>query len=210
VTARSAPEDKTNFIQADLSTAGGTTKGINEILNHFHGTDIIVHNVGGSSAPSGGFITVTDELWQQAINENLFPALQLNRVRNRWWHNSNDLTECGNNSMTIKLPPIIQKYVDASNKHDVKSILSCVSDDAVVRDEGKMLHGEKAIEGWIMKTIEKYKFQFKPVSIKDEAAEVVVAMEVSGTFDGSLVTLDYRFAVRTIRSYLSQLINEQI
>ena len=40
---------------------------------------MIVHNVGGSSAPSGGFITVTDELWQQAINENLFPAVRLDR-----------------------------------------------------------------------------------------------------------------------------------
>jgi NAD(P)-dependent dehydrogenase (short-subunit alcohol dehydrogenase family) len=41
--------------------------------------DIIVHNVGGSSAPSGGFITVTDELWQQAFDENLYPAVRLDR-----------------------------------------------------------------------------------------------------------------------------------
>jgi NAD(P)-dependent dehydrogenase (short-subunit alcohol dehydrogenase family) len=40
---------------------------------------IIVHNVGGSSAPSGGFMTVTDELWQQAIDENLYPAVRLDR-----------------------------------------------------------------------------------------------------------------------------------
>jgi len=58
-TARSAPEEKANFIQADLSTAEGTTKVINGILNRFHRLDIIIHNVGGSSAPSGGFITVT-------------------------------------------------------------------------------------------------------------------------------------------------------
>src|SRR5438132_6750249 len=79
ITARSAPEEKTNFIQADISTAEGTTKVINEILNRFRGIDIIVHNVGGSSAPSGGFITVTDEIWQQNINENLFPAVRLDR-----------------------------------------------------------------------------------------------------------------------------------
>jgi NAD(P)-dependent dehydrogenase (short-subunit alcohol dehydrogenase family) len=40
---------------------------------------VIVHNVGGSSASSGGFIAVTDELWQQAMNENLFPAVRLDR-----------------------------------------------------------------------------------------------------------------------------------
>ena len=49
------------------------------MLDLFKGVDIIVHNVGGSSAPSGGFITVTDERWQQAINENLFPAVRLDR-----------------------------------------------------------------------------------------------------------------------------------
>src|SRR6266852_8320072 len=81
ITARSAPEEKTDnhFIQADVSTPEGTSKVINEILNRFHSVDIIIHNVGGSSAPSGGFITVTDDLWQQAINENLYPAVRLDR-----------------------------------------------------------------------------------------------------------------------------------
>src|SRR5258706_10642593 len=70
ITARSAPEEKTDqhFIQADVSTAEGTTKVINEVLNRFQGVDVIIHNVGGSSAPSGGFITVTDEIWQPNIN----------------------------------------------------------------------------------------------------------------------------------------------
>jgi NAD(P)-dependent dehydrogenase (short-subunit alcohol dehydrogenase family) len=81
ITARSAPEDKTasHFIPADVSTSEGTAKVIGEIQERFKGIDIIVHNVGGSSAPSGGFVTVTDELWQQALNENLFPAVRLDR-----------------------------------------------------------------------------------------------------------------------------------
>ena len=75
ITARSAPEEKNDnhFIQADVSTPEGTTKVINEILNRFHGVDIIIHNVGGSSAPSGGFITVTDEIWQQNSMRICFP-----------------------------------------------------------------------------------------------------------------------------------------
>jgi NAD(P)-dependent dehydrogenase (short-subunit alcohol dehydrogenase family) len=80
VTARSAPEEEArHFIQADVSTAEGATAVARELLDRFDGIDIIVHNVGGSSAPSGGFATVTDELWQQAINENLFPAVRLDR-----------------------------------------------------------------------------------------------------------------------------------
>src|SRR5580765_2946684 len=64
ITARSSPKEKTDlhFIQADGSTPEGATKVIGEILDRFHGIDIMIHNVGGSSAPSGGFITVTDEI----------------------------------------------------------------------------------------------------------------------------------------------------
>src|SRR5213083_2644514 len=97
--------------------------------------------------------------------------------------------------MNLKLTRIINDYVTASNAHDVKSILSCFSDDAVVHDEGETLHGKKAIEGWIAKTIEKYKFQFKPLSAKEDDGEVVVSVEVSGTFPGSPVALDYHFKI---------------
>jgi len=99
--------------------------------------------------------------------------------------------------MAIRLPRIIKKYVDASNAHDVKSILSCFSDDAVVHDEGEALRGKDAIEGWIAKTIEKYKFHFNPLRIKGNDPEVVVSVEVSGKFDGSPVTLDYHFTIES-------------
>ena len=97
--------------------------------------------------------------------------------------------------MAIKPPRLINGYINASNSHDVKSILACFSDDAVVHDEGETLRRKESIEGWIVKTIEKYKFQFKPLRIKVDDPEVVVAVEVSGTFDGSPVTLDYHFTV---------------
>ena len=77
----------------------------------------------------------------------------------------------------------------------MQSILSCFSDDAVVHDEAETLHGKKTIEDWITKTIAKYKFHFNPLSIKQDAAEIVVEVEVSGTFDGSPVILDYHLVV---------------
>lgn len=97
--------------------------------------------------------------------------------------------------MTTKLPRIINDYVSASNAHDVKSVVACFADNALVHDEGKDFRGKKMIEDWITKTIGKYKFQFKPISIKDDNAGVVVAVEVSGTFDGSPITLDYHFMI---------------
>ena len=97
--------------------------------------------------------------------------------------------------MNLELPPIIEKYVEASNRHEIEAIVSCFSDDAVVHDEGETLRGKQAIERWVVKTIEKYKFQFKPVSVREDNAEIVVAIEISGTFPGSPVTPDYRFVV---------------
>lgn len=81
ITARSIPEGKPygTFIQADISTAVGTTKVINNIHENFGGVDIIVHNVGGSSDPVGGFAVLKDDNWMRSLNENLLPAVRLDR-----------------------------------------------------------------------------------------------------------------------------------
>ena len=98
-------------------------------------------------------------------------------------------------AMPINLPSIIRRYIDASNAHDVKSILVCLSDDAVVRDENDIMSGKVEIERWIRTTIDKYKFQFKPLNSEERDSENIVSVEVSGTFPGSPITLDYHFAV---------------
>ena len=68
VTARTEPEVEVQpFIRADVSTREGVARVISGVLDRFGGVDIVIHNVGGSSAPSGGFATVTDELWQQVL-----------------------------------------------------------------------------------------------------------------------------------------------
>jgi len=97
--------------------------------------------------------------------------------------------------MPISLTPIIQSYVDATNAHDVKSILESFADDAVVRDENATRRGKIDIERWASETIDKYKFHFKPVNTERRANETLVSVEVSGSFPGSPVTLDYHFTV---------------
>jgi ketosteroid isomerase-like protein len=97
--------------------------------------------------------------------------------------------------MPISLMPIIQSYVAASNAHDVKSILACFADDAVVHDENATRRGKIDIERWASETIDKYKFHFRPLSAEHRADETVVSIEVSGSFPGSPVTLDYHFSV---------------
>ena len=92
-------------------------------------------------------------------------------------------------------PPVIQSYIAASNAHDVKGILDCFTDDAVVRDENATRHGKIDIGRWATETIQKYKFQFKPLSVDEGGAETILSVEVSGSFPGSPVTLDYRFTI---------------
>ena len=91
--------------------------------------------------------------------------------------------------------PIVQSYIDASNAHDVKLILSRFAEDAVVRDENATHRGKIEIEHWITTTVDKYKFQFKPLSSQERDNENVVSVEVSGTFPGSPITLDYHFVI---------------
>ena len=57
------------------------------------------------------------------------------------------------------------------------------------------LGGKSDIERWATETIEKYKFQFKPLSTAEHDHEIVVRVEISGTFPGSPISLDYRFAL---------------
>ncbi len=81
-TARSAPGDlplPDLFVQADIGTQEGVEKVISHVRDRLAGVDILVNNVGGSSAPAGGFAALTDEHWQRALNTNLFAAVRLDR-----------------------------------------------------------------------------------------------------------------------------------
>ena len=97
--------------------------------------------------------------------------------------------------MNLPFPAIVQRYINASNSHNVASILACFTDDAVVQDESQTMRGQDAIEHWLTTTIAKYKFQFTPRDMRTQDAQTVVTIEVSGTFPGSPVTLDYHFAL---------------
>lgn len=47
------------FVQADISTGEGVNNVARKTLDRFGGLDILVNNVGGSSAPSGGALALS-------------------------------------------------------------------------------------------------------------------------------------------------------
>jgi NAD(P)-dependent dehydrogenase (short-subunit alcohol dehydrogenase family) len=68
-----------SFVQADLATDAGAHEVAEQVLRDFGGVDVVVHNVGGSSTPGGGFAAATEEFWQQELNVNLLAAVRLDR-----------------------------------------------------------------------------------------------------------------------------------
>lgn len=81
-TARHLPEENpegVHFIQADVSSIAGVEQAARETLSAFGGIDILVHNVGGSSSPTGGVLSLNDDHWQQIFDQNLFSAVRLDR-----------------------------------------------------------------------------------------------------------------------------------
>jgi NAD(P)-dependent dehydrogenase (short-subunit alcohol dehydrogenase family) len=65
------------FVQADIGTAEGVRHVLAAVMDRLGGIDILINNVGGSSAPAGGFQTLTEEDWQRALNANLLAAVRL-------------------------------------------------------------------------------------------------------------------------------------
>ncbi|UVK42320.1 SDR family oxidoreductase [Mesorhizobium sp. AR07] len=81
-TARSATEASSPklFVQADISTLAGAEKVAAATMESLGGVDIIVHSVGGSKSPGGGFAALIDRLWQDELSLNLLAAVRLDRL----------------------------------------------------------------------------------------------------------------------------------
>ncbi len=82
-TARTRPGDRVDadlFVAADVTTAEGCAAVADAVRSQLGGVDVIVHVVGGSSAPAGGFAVLDDQEWRRALDLNLFPAVRLDRA----------------------------------------------------------------------------------------------------------------------------------
>ena len=82
-TARTRPDDLPAaelFVAADITTVEGCAVVAAAVRDLLGGVDIVVHVVGGSTAPAGGFAALDDDEWLRAVYLNLFPAVRLDRA----------------------------------------------------------------------------------------------------------------------------------
>lgn len=68
------------YIAADLSTAKGCAAVAQTVFEQLGGIDIVVNVLGGSSAPGGGFAALDDQQWAKELDQNLMPAVRLDRA----------------------------------------------------------------------------------------------------------------------------------
>lgn len=78
-TARTAPPDGKDFVAADATTPQGVATIVEQVRERFGVLDILVHTLGGSSTPAGGFKAASEERWQREMAMNLWPAVRLDR-----------------------------------------------------------------------------------------------------------------------------------
>jgi len=97
--------------------------------------------------------------------------------------------------MKTQIPEIIETYFRASNADDIEGLVSCFSPDAVVIDENETHRGAAAIKAWAVNVRKKYEFKAEVLRTTQKAGAAVVTAKLSGTFPGSPVDLDFKFAL---------------
>ncbi|RAV28767.1 SDR family oxidoreductase [Sinomicrobium soli] len=82
VSARHEPAEKLpyHFIQADVTNSDSISELAGQVLNQFGSLDILINNVGGTSAPAGGFSVLSDEDWENDLQLNLLAAIKLDKA----------------------------------------------------------------------------------------------------------------------------------
>jgi NAD(P)-dependent dehydrogenase (short-subunit alcohol dehydrogenase family) len=83
ITARQAPEETNlahHFLAADITQPQEVNQLAQTITDTFGGLDILIDNIGGVTAPRGGFSNLTDQDWEQELQFNLLATIRLDRA----------------------------------------------------------------------------------------------------------------------------------
>jgi len=96
----------------------------------------------------------------------------------------------------MNLPNVINNFIAAQNNFDSEAYTECFTTDAIVHDEGKTHTGKHEIKEWNEKSIAAYKAQIKTIDFTSDGKTALLIAEISGTFDGSPITLKFQFEIK--------------
>ncbi|MDO1450476.1 nuclear transport factor 2 family protein [Rhodocytophaga aerolata] len=96
----------------------------------------------------------------------------------------------------MNVPKVIAELVKAQNNQDSIAYANCFSETALVYDEGKNHHGKKEIQEWIAQANQTFKTVMKPIGYTGTATSGVLSAEISGSFPGSPLVLNYHLELK--------------
>ena len=104
---------------------------------------------------------------------------------------------------TIKLPPVIQSFIKATNDHDSNVFINTFADDALVNDVARNFWGKDSIKQWADKEIIDVKITVEADEIVEHYGDFIITALINGNYDKSKVPdplyLDYFFTVNENR-----------
>lgn len=98
--------------------------------------------------------------------------------------------------MSDQLSKVLETYFASASAGDIEKACACFEKDAAVHDEARNHEGLFAIRVWIEETTRRYQPKMKVLHVTAKEDETVVTAEVSGSFPGSPLELDYSFTLR--------------
>lgn len=85
--------------------------------------------------------------------------------------------------MKTKLPPEVDKYIEAVNAGDAQALQSSFARDAVVKDVEREIRGIEAITRWASHDILAVEARFEVRKVVERDGETTVTVKIDGTFD---------------------------
>jgi len=96
----------------------------------------------------------------------------------------------------MELTPLVARFVETQNTYDSEAYVTCVTDTAIVHDEGKTYTGKEEIRRWIEEANEKYRSVMKPLEYEETGSKGTLTAEVSGNFPGSPIVLQFHLGLK--------------
>jgi SnoaL-like domain len=87
------------------------------------------------------------------------------------------------NAPDTSLPPLIEDYIDATNRFDLEGLLAIFADDALVNDQLRDYWGKPAIREWAERDIIGVRMTMEVTKAIEHYGHFIVTANVTGDFD---------------------------